>query len=490
MVKPNLTKVALINPPYDNHKVLFFSLPYLVNGLRKQNLSADFRVFDCPAMQYTLEDLFLKLKEYQPDIIGISIPFTLSLKPALSIINMSKRMFSQAWFIAGGAHASLCPEDLFKECDYVVMGDGEQPMTKIVDSYRKQSKRKDVPGTVFAEKDKMIVVPRGEIDSDSMGSPDWSDVDLTPFLHPCIYGSQKKGFSVFTSKGCPYSCTYCSNHILCNRKVVNRDFQEVISEIRWLQKKYKINIFSMADEVFTLDRNRVFEFCDILEKEKLDIEWTFQTRADAVKDKEMFIRMRNVGARAVNIGIESGNSEVLRANKNLSLDQIINAVNILKSVNLLVYAGFIIGFPEDTIDTVWETITFPDKLDIDSPGFQHMVPYPKTKVREKAIKEGGILTNNFDKYSTYGVVYVPPGLNGYDLLAIRRFAFQYFHTRSRKRVDNFLKRFEGTKDYDSVKEKYNLIYDKKDKYDKEYLMSLKYSLDSRRNQGELERLPV
>jgi radical SAM superfamily enzyme YgiQ (UPF0313 family) len=363
-------------------------------------------------------------------------------------------------------------------------------MTQTIRSYKAKSKSLDISGTAYAENDNLIVVPREKKDFDSMGSPDWSGLDLTPFLFPCIFGSQKKGFAIFTSKGCPYNCSYCSNHLLWNKKIVYRNLDEVFSEIGWMMSKYNIDQFALADDLFTVDPKRVYEFCDLIEKRKLKFDWTFQTRANLVRDRDMFVRMKSAGAKAANMGIESGNSDILRANKSISLDKIVNAVNIIKSAGLLVYAGFIIGFPEDTIDTVWETITLPDKLDIYSPGFQLMVPYPKTRVREKAIKEGGILTNDFSKYTTYGVVYVPPGLNGYDLLAIRKFAFQYFHTRSRKRVNNFLKRFVGSKDYESIKEKYNLMYEQKDRYNKEYLMSLKYSRNTSKNKKEVERLPV
>lgn len=490
MEKSQNIKVALINPPYNDNKLLFFSIPYLVNGLRKLNPLTDFKVFDCPAMEYRLEDLFLKLDEYHPDIIGVSIPFTIMLKPALHIINQCRRLFPEAWIVTGGVHASLCPEELFRECDYVVIGEGERPMTQIINSYQVKSKSRDIPGTAFAENGKMTVVPGEKIDSIRMGSPDWSSLDLTPFLFPCIFGSQKKGFSVFTSKGCPYSCSYCSNHLLWNKKLVYRNLDEVFSEIEWLMQTYCINQFVIEDDLFTMNKDRVIRFCEMIEKKKFNIEWIFQTRANLVKDKDMFIKMKNVGAKVANMGIESGNADILRINKAISIDQVVNAVKIIKSAGLLVYAGFIIGFPEDTIDTVWETINFADELDIDSPGFQLMVPYPKTRVREKAIKEGGIVTNDFSKYSTYGVVYVPPGLKGYDLLAIRKFAFRYFHTRSRKRVDNFLKRFVGSQDYESIKEKYNSMHDQKDKYNKEYLMSLKYSKDTSKNKKDVERLPI
>ena len=491
-------KVAIINPPYNGEKLLFFSIPYLVNGLRKLNPSVDFKVFDCPAQEYNWESLYTLLKEYHPDIVSVSIPFTLSLNAATEILKKSKGLFPSAWTVVGGVHPTLCPEDLVKEADYTVIGDGELPMTKIIKAYQartqdqieSQTMLRNIPGTAYLENGKMVIVPAGKDDALQMGDPDWSGLDLAPFLSPVIYGSEKKGFSVFTSKGCPFACTYCSNHLLWGRKVVYRDFENVFIEIEEMMSKYNMDQFFLGDDLFTVDKKRVYEFCDLIEKKRLKFDWFFQARANLVTDKRMFERMKSVGAKVANIGIESGNADVLKANKSMEINTIVNAVKILKDVGLMIYAGFIIGFPEDTIDSVWDTITFPDKLDIDSPGFQLMIPYPKTSVREKALKEGGILTNDFSKYSTFNVVYVPPGLQGYDLLEIRKFAFAYFHTRSKKRLDNFLKRYIGLPKYGLVKKKYSAIYENKDKYNKDYLMNLKSSSDLSVVSKSFERLPV
>ncbi len=450
------------------------------------------------AREYSLEELYLKLEAYQPDIIGVSIPFTLSLKAAIEILNKSKDLFPKVWTVTGGVHPTLCPDDLVKECDYAVIGDGELPVTRLIQAYRAltqeeiqaQTKPRNIPGTAYIENGKMIIVPAGKDDGLHLGDPDWSGLDLTPFLYPVVHGSGKKGFSIFTSKGCPFSCTYCSNHLLWGRKIVYRDFDGVFAEIEEMMGKYHIEHFVLEDDLFTVDTRRVYEFCDRIEKKGLKFNWQFQARPNLVKNKEMFKRMVSAGAKVVNLGIESGNAEVLKANKSMDISIISNTVDILKSVGLLVYAGFIIGFPEDTIHSVWDTITFPDRLDIYSPGFQLMIPFPKTDVREKALKEGGILTNDYSKYSTYNVVYVPPALQGYNLLEIRKFAFAYFHTRSRKRLDLFLKRFVGKPNYEELKAKYTSIYEEKDKYNKDYLMSLKTSSGVSEVKSSSGRLPI
>ncbi len=489
MIKTERIKIALVNPPYDDNCLIFFSIPYLVNGLRKNLPEIHFKIFDCPAQQYSVAELFAGMEAYQPDIIGVSIPFSLTLKPALEIIRRCRDLFTDAWIVSGGAHATLCPEDLVGECDYVVMGEGEDPLTRIIQAFQHRKKSRNIPGIAYSTGDGVVKNPRQKLASVVMGSPDWSDYDLTPFLSPCIYGSSKKGFTIYTSKGCPYNCSYCSNHLLWNKKIIYRDLDEVFAEIQYLQQTYNIEQFAIGDDLFTIDRANVIDFCEMVEKKQLGLEWTFQTRANLVKDRDMLVRMRKAGAKAVSIGIESGNADVLQTNKKISLETIVNAVKMIKSAGLLVYSGFIIGFPEDTIDTVWDTIRFPDELDIDSPGFQLMVPYPKTRVRDKALKEGGILTNDFSKYTTYGVVYVPPGLKGYDLLAIRKFAFQYFHTRTEKRLGCFLRRFQDSPDYDQVKTKFEGIYAKRDSYTIEHLKTLKYSADTARDQ-KIAPLPI
>ena len=252
-------------------------------------------------------------------------------------------------------------------------------------------------------------------------------------------------------------------------------------------KKYKVEQIVLEDDLFTIDTDLVNKFCDRIEKDKLKFDWAFQTRPALIKSKELLERMKSVGAVACNLGIESGSDKVLKANKTENVKRIETAVEIIKSTGLKIYSGFIIGFPQDDIHTVWDTITFPDKLGIDSPGFQIMIPYPGTAVRTEVEKSGGILTNDFSKYTTYGVVYVPPKLKGYDLVGIRKFAFHYFHTRTKKRLNNWLNRFEEKDNFDQIKEKFTNMYNEREMYNKDYLMNLKY--DSSKTQN-LERLPI
>lgn len=494
----NKIKVALVYPPYNNENYAFFSLAYLMGGLRKsfeKDKSVEFKLFDAPATGMNYETLEKEICLYKPDIVGISIPFTVMLKPALRLIESVREYLPKSWVVTGGTHATLCSEDLYKVADYTVLGEGVEPMTQIIQYYKQGEKGYNMNGVVYNKDGKMqrtIRVDTKKINTDKMGSPDWSDLNLENFLSPIFFGEKEKGFSIFTSKGCPFNCSYCSNQLLWDRRVIYRDLQEVAEEIKYFQKKYDVHNFVLEDDVFTVREERLHQFCDMLVKNKIEIKWIFQTRPNIVPDIESLIKAKNHGCRVVNMGIEGGNAEILKINQTTSREIIIDSVNKIHKAGLKVYAGFIIGFPEDTIETVWDTIRFPDELNIESPGFQLMVPYPATAVRKKAEKDGGILTNDYNKYSTYDVVYCPPGLRGYDLKEIRKFAYRYFHTRTEERLEKFLSRYHGTKDYEVVKEVYTESFKNRENLNLNHLKSLIYQKNKSRSEALTisQRLPI
>lgn len=480
MIK-NKMRIALIYPP---HKVdsLLYSLAYLSNHVKKLSDMVEVLVINCPARGIGIEELAKELFNFNPHIIGVSIPFTNMLKTAVEVLQYCRRYFPKSWLIAGGTHATICPEDLFDKCDFVVLGDGEYVLSEMINNFPDKQIIEKLKGIAFSKNGQMVIQTQDMAwyKNKTFGSPDWGAEDLSRYFSPIVYGTKDNGIGIFSSKGCFYNCTYCNNGLISNRRIINRSLDDVIQEIKFYMENYNLRNFSILDEVFTANEKRVREFCDRIEKERLGISWEFQTRADLVTNKDLFKRMRQAGAVVASIGIESGNENILRTNKSSSREIIKHAVDTFKELGYLVYAGFIIGFPQDTIETVWQTITFSDELNLDSPGFQIMVPYPKTEVRRVAEKEGGILTNDFQRYSTYDVVYIPPGLEGYNLLAIRQFAFQYFHTRNENRLHKWLDRFVDYDNFNDIAIKYRELFSKRDSLNFDYLKNLKLSVENNR----------
>ncbi len=281
-----------------------FSLAYLSGYLKSLRSSWDINIIDCPANNYNYDDLQSLLTEYEPDIVGVSIPFSNMLSSALECMQMAKTVLPNAWIIAGGTHATLCPEDISSACDIVVRGAGEKTMEQIIRSFPQKETAHSLKNIAFVEGPDLRVNDTDHtFRLDKMPSPDWSGVTPSKHLEPVIYGSASNGIGILGSRGCPYNCTYCSNGLLSDRKVIYRDVDDLIKEIKWLIEQYGIRSFKFRDEVFNLNPNRVIEFCNIIKKDNINIEWSFQTRGDLVKDKKLFALMVEAGAKAVSLGI-------------------------------------------------------------------------------------------------------------------------------------------------------------------------------------------
>ncbi len=207
-----------------------------------------------------------------------------------------------------------------------------------------------------------------------------------------------KPFTImYTSKGCPFSCIYCT---VANTKWKARPAESVLEELRFLKHNYNIRTVTFFDETFTIDRKRVERISQAMIDEKLDIRWYCNSRADLI-DRDLLEKMKQAGCRAVCIGIESGAQMIIgAANKRTSVERAAEAIKMVKSAGIKVYCSFIFGLPGENWDTVNETIEFIKRTLPTGAQFNVAVPYPGTKLYEIALEKGWI-TKKTDFRSMY-----------------------------------------------------------------------------------------
>jgi len=249
-----------------------------------------------------------------------------------------------------------------------------------------------------------------------------------------------KAIPYSSSRGCPYNCGFCSNWILSKHRIRYRSISNTINDLKTLKEKFNTDVFDFRDETFTVDKQRVKDFCKALLCENIKIKWWCQTRANLV-DEDTLKLMKSAGCIGISMGIESGDTKVLKKiNKGITLKQARHSVNLIKQAGLMSYTGFMLGHPWDDEQSVRNTIDFAEELDADAVGFSITCPYPKTKIREIAEVEGGILTNDYSKYKSNHVVYIPPKLKGHDMKKLKEHAERYFYSRNIKRIYSQFKR--------------------------------------------------
>ena len=239
-------------------------------------------------------------------------------------------------------------------------------------------------------------------DLDKLAFPNFVDFDLDKY-----FLINNNHLPIMASRGCPYNCSYCSNHAL-RKKLIGkyvrfRSVDDVINEIELRIKQYGkkgLKYLYFFDDTFILHKKFVKEFCKKFKQKGFHkiIKWNVNVRADLISD-EIIQTMKDAGCYQVRMGIEAGNDYIRNEiyKKNISKNQIINAFKIIKENKLQLRLYFIVGAPFETIDMMEESFNLARLSKADEIFFSGLYPLPGTKIKELCDKEG-LIKNNNEKY--------------------------------------------------------------------------------------------
>jgi radical SAM superfamily enzyme YgiQ (UPF0313 family) len=216
---------------------------------------------------------------------------------------------------------------------------------------------------------------------DSLPFSDWSLIENQAGYVP-PEARCAKVFTVMTSRGCPFDCSFCVSSKLFGRKVRKRSVKNVVAEIEQLVHKNGAKEIHFADDCFTSDRKWVLDFCDSLRRSKLLLNLSFMNglRADQV-DEELLLVLKGAGVRTLGFGVETSDSGLMKeSGKNLSPGAVAEAFRISKKLGLNTWGFFVIGFPGETREQALNTFDLALKLGPDFAKFFPLVPYPGSRV--------------------------------------------------------------------------------------------------------------
>lgn len=400
-------KILLIEPNIEGNILMptmsLAMLKSFVNNKTKHRA----RIIDLTFHRKEWKDYLLKeIEKENPDIIGFSI-LSFNYNQALKIAEFIKKKFSIKT-IFGGVHAILMPEETIKnqEVDIVCIGEGEYVIKDILD---KKLRCGGVKGIWYKENGKIIKNKerRTITNLDELPFPDWGDFELDKYFLINNYH-----LPIMASRGCPYSCTYCSNHILKKKLkgtyVRFRSVKNVIKEIELRIKQYfgrGLKYFFFYDDTFILYKDKVLEFCKEYKEKGYGnlVKWNVNVRANLVTE-EIIKAMRDSGCYEVRMGVEAANDHIRNDlyKRNMSKEQIFNAVNIIKKYGLHLRLQFIIGAPYETIEMMKESFDMAKNINADYILFPILMPLPCTEIKDICEKEGLIEERDFkDSFVMY-----------------------------------------------------------------------------------------
>lgn len=326
-----------------------------------------------------------KIHYYSPDLVGISVK-TPTYRSSLNIAELVKEVDPTIPIVLGGPHPTVLPQETVEQnvIDIVVRREGEYTLLELVNAIEEGNDVGEVLGITYKKRERIIHNP---------DRPLIKNLDELPFpardllIDREIYSPDAFG-SLFSSRGCPYRCTFCESHKIWTRKVRFRSPENVVAEIQQVREKYGTRKFDFEDDTFSIDKKRVMKFCRLVIQEKLDIVWSCTTRANLVDD-DMLKAMRKAGCLSISIGVESGSEETLRKiKKGVSITQVEEASRLIKKHGIGFHAYWMIGFPWETKADIKKTISFMKELDADSNIYSILTPYPGSELYETVTKDG------------------------------------------------------------------------------------------------------
>ncbi|MEP7198566.1 MAG: radical SAM protein, partial [Chloroflexota bacterium] len=415
-------KVVLINPkfhlPIDTRTTPHLGLAYLAAVSERRG--DEVYLYDADVEDEPLDAFMLRVK---PDLVGITAN-TPQVKQAWRHAEAIKAVWDVP-VVIGGPHPSVLPEESAqkKAIDIVVEGEAEDTWIDI--SNRIEKYKRDVPEFKSAN----LLSVHGELLEPIFGityqtadgkihrnpeRPPIMDLDSLPFpaykyfkmeryssLQPATDAVDgAKSFSMMTSRGCPYRCTFCSQSIM-PIKWRARSPENVVAEFRHLIKDLGAQEIGLLDDSANIRTKRLHEMCDLLVKEGLNkVPWIMINGIRAnLSDTVTLGKMKAAGCKRVAFGVETGDEDILVSiDKRIDHDTIRQAFKNAKKVGLETMGFFIIGLPGDTDETMDKTIQFAIELDPLVANFSMMTPYPGTTVYEIATKKGRMLMKDWDDY--------------------------------------------------------------------------------------------
>lgn len=313
-----------------------------------------------------------------------------NIRVVAHVIKWIKKEFPECKTIIGGPQAVGLDYEFFEETDndFAIIGEGEIPMYYLLSSIIDDSISLDeVPSLVRRDvMEQTLIVNRCDdaiiMDLDNIGYPMKED---------SLIGRLRKGevVGIITGRGCPFQCSFCYEG--ANAKNVRfRRIPNVMEEIDYIKANNdKLNFISIYDDTFTLNKKRILEFCDEMEKRK--IMWFCEGHVTfVIKEQEVLKRMIEAGLTCIQFGIESGSNKVLEAyNKHTNFDMILSAIKICKQLGIHSITGnFIIGGAFESRETIEKSKQLAKELIHKAKGIielytVYFAPYPNTKmVRE------------------------------------------------------------------------------------------------------------
>jgi anaerobic magnesium-protoporphyrin IX monomethyl ester cyclase len=395
-------RIALVQPPprseFDRHWARFpgLGIAYVAGSLRAAGHTID--LLDGKLADLTVDDIVAQVRERRPDLVGITC-MTVEYPRAVEIARRIKHDRADLPIVVGGAHVNAVGRQALEEgegFDYACVGEGEYLARDLADALEQGVDPSAIAGLVSRRGNDIVTAPP---------RPPPDDYDALPFPAWDLF-RRVDTLPLITHRGCPFQCVFCSHN--SGFKPRYRTPANVLDEVAEILERYRPARIRIEDETFGLHMGRTKAILEgiIARGFHRTVRFSAQTRVDRVDDEFIHL-LKTANFETLELGVETGNPDVLRSiKKGITLEQVERAVALAKANGLRVWCKFILGHPHETHATIRDTIDFIAKINPHQLSVSIMTPFPGTPIHEMASRgEGGYRLlaggwEDFDKYSS------------------------------------------------------------------------------------------
>ncbi len=486
LIQPLQVSESKIDTPIARNKRYYAYPPYalgvLSTHLKKRGylpfiLDLNFEVFDFifregsrPIAAESLtrvwkEKLEQTLKQFNPDVAGLTCTFTMGHEVLLRVADFIKQYDESLPIVAGGVHVTNAPEIVLREgrsIDFASLYEGDISFCDMLDFSNGTTafERLSQIGTLIESR--YVAIPeRMPPSADDLNIiPDYGDLavgrydslgEIGTFRYWRPQGS--RGSSVLSNRGCRARCTFCSVANFNGPGVRARDVQSVVDELEWLQDHYQINHITWLDDDLFFNVDRTLLLFNEIVKRNLKITWDASNGvigSAAVSHEELIPAASESGCIGMYFGIESGNEEILRRIKKPSgVKHFKKLGEMMKKYPRIFSRGFlIVGFPNETLGQLRDTIELAQAMDLDWYTVQLLTPLPSTPIYNEMVELGLIKQGSLN---TEG--------EGFTMFSVRESERQRRkEEQQRENAREFRNLFEGRLDVVPTKEELNDLW--------------------------------
>jgi len=364
-------------------------------------------------LRYDSLDYFYHLiEELKPMTIGFSILTGSCIRQIVTISKEIKRNHPNVKIVVGGIHATFFPKQTLINpyIDFVVINEGEEVLLNLLRAIDKDSEFSDISNLGWKDKDGGVNINKNHKDFINMNAlpmPAWDLIDVNRYIKSLSKNENEKVINIYTSKGCPFPCSFCYNLYFNDKKWRSKRAEIAVDEIEFLYNRYGINYFIVHDDNFVVDKERSLRIAELIIKKGLRIKYSIDMRIDSF-EYDFLKQLKESGMNELRVGCESGSNRVLKEvlSKNITTQKIIRAVEIAKKLDINLILSFVIGWPTETIEERQDTIDLIIKLQKSYhkaaiyPLWIY-IPYPGTKLFNKAMEMGFKKPDTLEEWGNY-----------------------------------------------------------------------------------------